>query len=75
VGRIGACHDDADAETPGSASKNGRVNRTWHPREHARTGVTRYGDVRHDTHGLHSTPGYRTPREAHSDRTDPRTAA
>jgi hypothetical protein len=45
------------------------------PREHARTGVTRYGDVRHDTHGLHSTPGYRTPREAHSDRTDPRTAA
>jgi putative transposase len=53
-----------------------RVNRTINPtREHARKDVTRYIEFRYNTKRLHSTLGYRTPREAHADYQNQRSAA
>jgi putative transposase len=68
VGRTGVCFDNAAAESFNAAVKVERVNRTVYPtREHARRDVACYIEFRYNTCRLHSTLGYRTPREAYND--------
>jgi putative transposase len=68
VGRVGSCFDNALAESFNAALKVERVNRTVYPtKEHARKDVTRYIEFRYNTKRLHSSLGYRTPREAYND--------
>lgn len=65
VGRTGTCYDNAMAESFFAALKNERVHRTVYPtREHARRDIARYIEFRYNTKRLHSSLGYRTPREA-----------
>lgn len=76
VGRVGSCFDNALAESFNAALKVERVNRTVYPtREHARKDVARYIEFHYNTKRLHSTLGYRTPREAHTDYLNQRQAA
>lgn len=68
VGRTGVCWDNALAESFNAAVKVERVNRTTYPtHESAHTDVTRYIEFRYNTRRLHSSLGYRTPHEAHTD--------
>jgi putative transposase len=68
VGRTGVCFDNALAESFNAAVKVERVNRTVYPtREHARTDVARYIELRYNTRRLHSALGYRTPKEVHDE--------
>ena len=76
MGRVGSCFDNAQAESFNATLKVERVNRTVYPtREHARTDVTRYIEFRYNTKRLHSALSYRTPREAHTDYQNQRSAA
>lgn len=64
VGRTGICYDNAMAESFFAALKNERVHRTVYPtREHARRDVVRYIEFWYNENRLHSSLGYRTPRE------------
>ena len=66
MGRTGICFDNAAAESLNSAVKVERVNRVIYPTiDDARKDVTRYIELRYNTRRLHSSLGYRTPREAY----------
>lgn len=68
VGRTGICYDNAWAESFNATLKNERVYRTQYPtRNHARTDITRYIELRYNQIRLHSAIGYRTPNEVESD--------
>lgn len=68
MGRTGVCWDNALAESFNAAVKVERANRTAYPtREHARKDIARYIELRYNTRRLHSSLGYRTPREAYND--------
>lgn len=68
MGRTGVCFDNAAAESFNAAVKVERVHRvTYLTREQAKTDVARYIELRYNTRRLHSSIGYRTPREARID--------
>lgn len=70
TGRTGICYDNAMAESFFGALKNERVHRTEYPtREHARRDIARYIEFRYNTKRLHSSLGYKTPREAREEHT------
>jgi putative transposase len=76
AGRTGICFDNALAESFFGALKNERVNRTVYPtREHARRDIVRYIEFRYNTKRLHSSHGYKTPREVREEHTNRREAA
>lgn len=67
VGRTGICYDNAWAESFNGTLKNERVNRTEYPtREHARTDITSYIELRYNQIRLHSGIDYQTPNEVES---------
>ena len=64
VGRTGICFDNALAESFNGALKVELVHRTVYPtREKARNDIARWIELRYNQTRLHSTLGYRTPRE------------
>ncbi|GIL29170.1 transposase [Actinocatenispora comari] len=64
AGRTGICFDNAMAESFFGTLKNELVSRTTYPtREVARRDITRYIEFWYNRKRLHSTLGYRTPRE------------
>jgi putative transposase len=68
MGRTGICFDNAAAESFNAAVKVERVHRvTYLTREQAKKDVARYIELRYNTRRLHSSIGYRTPREARID--------
>jgi transposase InsO family protein len=76
AGRTGICFDNAMAESFFGALKNERVSRDSYPtRETARRDITRYIEFWYNRKRLHSTVGYRPPREIHADFEELRLAA
>ena len=76
VGRTGICYDNAMAESFFAALKNERVHRTVYPtRQHARTDITRYIELRYNTRRIHSCLDYRTPQEVYNEWLNRRDAA
>lgn len=76
VGRTGVCWDNAMAESFFAALKNERVHRTvYATREQARTDIGRYIELRYNTRRLHSSLGYKTPREVNDEYYESRSAA
>jgi transposase InsO family protein len=76
VGRTGICYDNAMAESFFAALKNERVHRTVYPtRQHARTDITRYIELRYNTRRIHSRLDYRTPQEVYNESLNRRDAA
>lgn len=76
VGRTGVCWDNAMAESFNAALKNERVYRTAYPtREHGRTDIAQYIELRYNTKRLHSGLGYRTPTEAYTEYLEQQIAA
>lgn len=68
VGRTGICYDNAMSESFFAALKNERVHRTEYPtREHARTDVARYIEIRYNRKRRHSGLGYKTPQQVHAE--------
>jgi putative transposase len=68
VGRVGSCYDNALAESFNATVKVERVNRMRYATiEEACTDIVRYIEFRYNRRRLHSTLGYRTPREAYED--------
>ncbi|MGW6263571.1 IS3 family transposase, partial [Streptomyces sp. NPDC055085] len=75
-GRTGVCWDNAMAESFFGTLKNERVSRVAYlTREDARQDITRYIELWYNHKRLHSTLGYRPPREAHAEYTKMRLAA
>ncbi|WP_406164425.1 IS3 family transposase [Streptomyces sp. NBC_00996] len=67
-GRTGICFDNAMAESFFGALKNERVSRvTYLTREAARQDITRYIEFWYNRKRLHSSVGYRPPREVHAE--------
>jgi transposase InsO family protein len=76
VGRTGVCWDNAAAESFFASLKNEMYYRhTFTTRAHARFAVADYIEVFYNRQRLHSTLGYRTPYEAHTDHQTTATAA
>jgi putative transposase len=76
VGATGVCFDNALAESFNAAVKVERVNRTNYPtREHARTDIARYIELRYNTQRLHSALRYRTPQEVYTEYLNRQSAA
>jgi putative transposase len=68
LGRTGVCWDNAAAESFFAALKNEMYYRhSWPTRARARCAVADYIEVFYNRRRLHSTLGYRTPLEAHTD--------
>jgi len=64
VGRTGICYDNALAESFFATLKNERVHRTAYPtREHARSDIARYIELRYNSRRRHSELGYKTPQQ------------
>jgi putative transposase len=64
LGRTGICYDNAMAESFFGALKTERVHRTQYPtREHARRDIARYIELHYNVKRLHSSLGYKTPKE------------
>jgi putative transposase len=76
VGRTGICFDNSMAESFFGVLKNERVHRVvYFTREQARVDIARYIELRYNTKRLHSTLGYRTPREVRDEHLSRRQAA
>jgi len=76
LGRTGVCWDNAAAESFFAALKNEMYHReTFATRARARFAVADYIEVFYNRQRLHSTLGYRTPTEAHTDHQRRRLAA
>jgi putative transposase len=76
VGRTGICYDNALAESFFATLKNERVRRTAYPtREHARTDIARYIELRYNSRRRHSGLGYKTPRQVRYEFDDRQLAA
>ena len=64
VGRTGICYDNSLSESVNGAVKVELVNREEYPtRKYAMKEVARYIELFYNTRRLHSTLGYRTPKE------------
>jgi len=76
VGRTGICFDNSMAESFFGVLKTERIHRVVYlKREHARADIARYIELRYNTKRLHSTLGYRTPREVRDEHLGRRQAA
>jgi len=76
VGRTGVCWDNAAAESFFSALKNEMYYQHAFPdRARARFAVADYIEVFYNRRRLHSTLGYKTPLEAHTELTTAAAAA
>ncbi|WP_460431744.1 integrase core domain-containing protein, partial [Amycolatopsis echigonensis] len=62
MGRTGSCYDNAAAESFFATLKTEIGTRSWTTRSHTREAVFAYLAY-YNHHRLHSTLGYRTPRE------------
>ncbi|WP_442785261.1 integrase core domain-containing protein [Amycolatopsis sp. H20-H5] len=66
IGRTGICYGNAMMESFFAAWKNERVHRTEYPTlEHPRRDIASYIEFRCNARLLHSSIGYKTPREIH----------